>query len=156
MQYSKFKIQNLKFLIWFGLFTFCILHFAFLINCSIPNLENPECTEARNAVREFYSHHFAGDMKPSKENLQQREMFLSENLKNYLAQQPEAAKDYFTQTDDYPKAFRVGKCEVISPEKTVLGILLFWKTDTRSEQREIKVEAVKESDKWLINKVENN
>ena len=94
-------------------------------------------------------------MKPSKENLQLREKFLTDELKQKLAAQTESKTDYFTATDDYPKAFRVGGCEVASENKTVFEVVLFWKDDTRSEQREINVEAVKQDDKWLVNKVEN-
>jgi len=149
IQNSKFKIQNLVFL-------FCILHFAFLINCSIPNLEKPECTAARQTVKELYSYHFGGDMKFTAENLRQREKFLSGKLIENLSRNDESATDYFTATDDYPKAFRIGSCAVVESEKRVsLGVVLFWKTDARSEQREINVEAVKENDRWLVNKVGN-
>lgn len=124
-----------------------------LLSCSIPNLEKPECTAARQTVREFYSYHFGNDMKPSEENLRLREKFLTDELKQNLAEHPEGNIDYFTATDDYPKAFRVGGCEVISNNKTVFEVVFFWKDDKRSEQREIKVEAIKQADKWLINKV---
>lgn len=94
-------------------------------------------------------------MKPSAENLKLREHFLSKKLAQTLSASSEKARDYFTATEDYPKAFRVGACRAISPEKTALGILLFWKDDARDEQREIEVEAIRENDKWLIDKVEN-
>jgi hypothetical protein len=149
----KRKTENEKWkIMWFA---FCIFHFSFSVGCSIPNLEKPECTAARQTVREFYSYHFGNDMKPSKENLKVREKFLTDGLKQNLAAQTGGKTDYFTQTDDYPKAFRVGGCEVTSDDKTVFEVLLFWKDETRSEQREIKVETVKQADKWLINKVEN-
>jgi hypothetical protein len=135
------------------------LRFIFLVfalsACSMPNLEKPECTEARDAVREFYSFHIGNDMKPSAENLKLRGKFLSGELLKTLVATNETTKDYFTATADYPKAFRVGSCEIISPGKTVLGVLLFWRDDNRSEQREIKVETVRENEKWLINKVES-
>ncbi len=131
---------------------FCILHFAFLIGCSIPNLEKPECAEARNTVRELYSYHFGNDMKFTKENLGRREKYLSKELKQKLENQPESATDCFTATEDYPKAFRIGGCEVIEPDKKIsLQVLLFWKSDTRSQQREIYVEVVKENNNWLVN-----
>jgi len=77
-------------------------------------------------------------------------------LKLYLSNQPESAADYFTATDDYPKAFRVGVCKIIEPEKRVnFQILLFWKDDNRNEQREMNVEIVNEKDEWLVNKVAN-
>jgi hypothetical protein len=149
----KRKTKNGKWkVIWFAL---SIFHFPFSIGCSIPNLEKPECAAARQTVREFYSYHFGNDMKPSEENLRQREKFLTARLKQNLAAQSDGKKDYFTETDDYPKAFRVGSCEAASTDKTVFEVVLFWKDDTRSEQREIKVETVKQNDKWLINKVEN-
>lgn len=135
----------------------CLLLTAYCsLNCSIPNLETPECTEARNTVKEFYSYHFGNDMKFTKENLKPREKFLSNELKQKLASQPESAADYFTATDDYPKAFRLGSCETVEPNKKVnMQIVLFWKTETRSEQREIQVEVIRESENWLINKVES-
>jgi len=148
MKNVKFKIQN-----W--LFTFCILHFAFLIGCSIPNLEKPECSAARQATGEFYSYHFGNDMKPSKENLQLRAKFLTDELKQNLTAQNNGETDYFTATDDYPKAFRIGYCTVINENKTIFEVVLFWKDDARSEQREIKVETINQGYKWLINKVEN-
>ena len=94
-------------------------------------------------------------MKPSPENLKLREGFLTAELNRELAKQSAGIQDYFTQTDDYPKTFRVGECQTVSPEKTVFQVVLFWKDDTRSEQREINVEAVKQNENWLINKVEN-
>lgn len=132
----------------------CLLSTVFcLLSCgSVPNLEKPECEESRNTVREFYSVHFGNDMKPSEDYLKRREKFLTSDLKNLIAKNLSDKRDYFTATDDYPKAFRVGSCEVIAPDRTIFGVLVFWKDDTRSEQREIKVEAVKENDRWLINK----
>lgn len=137
----------------FLLFTLCFILFTFAA-CSMPNLEKPECTAARQTVKEFYSFHFGGEMKPSKENLRKREKFLSDDLKRALATpQTETATDYFTQTDDYPKAFRIGECAATDENRTVFQVVLFWKDDVRSEQREVKVEAVKQDGKWLINSV---
>jgi hypothetical protein len=136
-------------------FAVCILLFALSNACSIPNLDKPQCSASRETVKEFYSYHFGSDMKPSKENLQASGKFLTDELKSNLAAQPFTATDYFTATDDYPKAFRVGDCEVVDDNKTVFQIVFFWKTDTRNEQREVKVETIKQNDKWLINKVIN-
>ncbi|MBA3632399.1 MAG: DUF3828 domain-containing protein [Acidobacteria bacterium] len=119
-------------------------------------MESKECTEARNTVKELYSYHFGNDMKFTKENLKQREKYLSEELKQELEKKTESATDYFTATDDYPKAFRIGNCNVVEMDKKVnMQVLLFWKTDTRSEQKEIYVEVIKDKDKWLINKTES-
>jgi hypothetical protein len=137
--------------------TLCLLLTAFCsLNCgSIPNLEVPECTEARGTVKEFYSYHFGNEMRFSQDNLRQREKFLTPEYIKSL-QNVQTENDVFTTNNtDFPKAFRVGKCEVVDPAKTNIEILLFWKTDTRTEQKAIKTEVVREGDKWLINRIFN-
>ncbi len=161
VQSSKFKFSDLKLQISnfkfrrLGLsFTFYFLLFTF--SCSIPNLESAECTAARNQVKKLYSYHFGNDMKPSTENLKLRGEYLTTELRQELEKQIETKKDYFTQTDDYPKAFRIGECTIVEPDKKVdLQVIVFWKDDTRSEQREISVETVKQDGNWLVNRVEN-
>lgn len=150
MQNSKLKIKN-----W--VLIFCILHFAFLIaSCgSVPNLEAAECTESRGAVKDLYSFHFGNDMRFSPENLKQREKFLTPEYFKSL-QNLQTENDVLTTGNtDFPKAFRVGACRVVEPTKTNFEVLLFWKNDTRSEQKAINVEVVKQGDKWLVNKILN-
>lgn len=146
----SFKTQDSK--------LFCLLLFVFCLfsaSCSMPNLQSQECSEARPTVKEFYSYHFGNDMKFTLENLKLREKFLTPELINKLTNTPQNV-DPFTLTNDTPKAFRVGGCEVVEEGKNVnFEVLLFWKTDTRSEQRSISVEVVKQNDKWLINKIFN-
>lgn len=136
---------------------FCFLSSVFcLLSCSVPNLEKPECAAARQTVKELYSFHFGNDMKFSPENLKQREKFLTADLRRYLYEQKEGGNDYFTQTEDYPKAFRVGTCKIIEPDKRVnFQVLLFWKDENRNEQKEVNVEIVRRNDEWLVNKVAN-
>ncbi|MBK8464805.1 MAG: hypothetical protein IPL32_03160 [Chloracidobacterium sp.] len=93
-------------------------------------------------------------MRPSAENLKAREQFLTSELISSLSASTETAKDYFTATENYPKAFRVGECKLESDDKATLQVLLLWRDDTKSEQKEVHVEAVKVGDKWLINKVQ--
>ena len=143
---------------WQRILLFCLLSstFCFLASCgSVPNLEPPECTGSRLVVKEFYSYHFGNEMKFSAENLKKREKFLTPELFTSL-QNLQTENDIFTtNSTDLPKAFRVGKCEVIDPAKTRLEVVLFWKDDTRSEQKVIHAEAVKQNDKWLVNKILN-
>ncbi len=136
---------------------FCLLIFAFsYFGCgSMPNLEPRECSESGGVVKEFYSYHFGNEMKFSQENLKLREKFLTTEFVKSL-QNLQTENDVFTTNNmDFPKAFRVGKCEVVSPEKTNIELVLFWRDDTRTEQKIIKVEVVKQSDKWLVNKILN-
>jgi hypothetical protein len=122
--------------------------------CSIPNLEPPECDKARDVVREVYSRHF-GYERSIRASIDQQKEFLTPRLFAELdSTQP--VYDPFTLTDDPPMAFRVGGCRVLEPEHRVdLEVLLFWKTDTRSEQRPIRVEADNSTGKWLIDRVTN-
>ncbi len=140
--------------VWRTVRLICLLLTAYcLLSCSLPNLERPQCTAAREAVKRFYSFHFGNDMHPSAENLKAREQFLTSELIRSLSAATESAKDYFTATEDYPKAFRVGSCTSESDDKATLQVLLLWRDDTRNEQKEVHVETVKVGDKWLINNV---
>ena len=137
-------------------FSVCSVAFVFFASaCSLPSLEKPQCTAARDVVKRFYSFHFGNDMHPSPENLKARAQFLTSDLISSLSSSTETAKDYFTATEDYPKAFRVGECTSESNDRATLQVLLLWRDDTRNEQREVHVETVKVGDKWLINKVFN-
>lgn len=120
----------------------------------IPNLDPPECSASRTTVREFYSFHFANEMSFSEEGLKKREHYLTPEMVQQLGNAAEGTDPFTTGDGDFPKAFRPGECRVISPDRTVFDVLIFWKDDTRSEQRSIKVTVQKIGDKWLIDKVE--
>ncbi len=133
---------------------FCLLPFALLLSsCSVPNLEKPECTESRIAVKEFYSFHFGHEMKTTEESLKLREKFLTSSLFASFQQKIGENDVFTTNSADFPKAFRLGVCKVIEPTKTDFEVVLFWKDDNRNEQKIIHIEAVKQTDKWLLNKI---
>ena len=151
MARGKFKPNHYRNYLYRAIFLFPLLFPA--SSCSVPNLEDPACTEARVEIRQFYSFHFANDMKPSAENLKLREKYLTADLMKTLSVSNETSLDYFTAATDYPKAFRTGTCKVLSPSETEFQVILFWRDDYRSEQKEVTVNAVKQGDKWLIGKV---
>jgi hypothetical protein len=121
--------------------------------CSTPNLESPACAESKNAVREFYSYHFGNEMKFTAEGLKQRQKFLSPEFIASISGSKEGTDPFTTGSDDIPRAFRVGECREVSPEKTESNVLLLWRDDSRTEQRQIKVESVDRNDTWLVNKI---
>jgi len=133
----------------------CLLLASYcLAACSVPNLEEPDCRESRDVVREFYSLHFGNDMHQSAANIQLREKYLTGQLKDKLLAASPTDSDYFTASSDFPKAFRVGECKVNSQGKDVnFNILLFWKDDLRTEQKHISVAVKKENDTWRIDSV---
>lgn len=120
--------------------------------CSIPNLEPAACTESRTVIREFYSFHFGNDMKFSPDNLKLRERFLTPEFARSVSASPEQTDPFTTGNTDFPKAFRVGECKEISSDRTEFQLLLFWRDDTRTEQREIRIEATRNNG-WLIDKI---
>ncbi len=133
----------------------CLLFALYASSCSVPSLEEPQCSHARDAVKRFYGFHFGNDMHPSAENLKLRESYLTGELFKELSASNEEAKDYFTKSENYPKAFRVGTCTLESDDKATLQVLMLWRNETKSAQEEVHVEAVKKNEKWLINKVSN-
>lgn len=151
---GKRKVENA---ICFFLLT---LYFCLAMSCSIPKLESPECTEARDALREFYSFHFASDMHLSRENIELRSKFVTPSYKEFLEQSyinwhDIKPVDEFTKTaGDRPKTFRIGKCSLDeSNRKADVEVVLFWKDDQRSAERTIKVNAIKDEAGWLINDI---
>ncbi len=135
------------------LVAFCILHSALSVGCSIPNLEPQSCIDARTPVREFYSFHVGNDMHFSQENLKKREQFLTPAFVARLESEADGADPFTTRNTDFPKAFRVGECKEVAPDETEFQVLLFWKDDVRSEQREIGVTTVKQNGQWLVDDV---
>jgi hypothetical protein len=125
------------------------------LSCSLPNLEDPTCSEARTAVKHIYSFHFGGEMKTTAAGLKAQEQYMTPELYQQLSAAGDSAVDYFTGTDDYPKAFRAGSCTKVSDDHTIFQIVLLWRDDNRSMQKEVKAEAVKLGGKWLISKVSN-
>lgn len=121
--------------------------------CSIPNLDTAECSEARPAVREFYSFHFANEMTTSAANLEARKRFLTDRLFETLAASPTDADVFTTGTTDVPRAFRHGGCETDANGRAVFDVLLFWRDEEHTKQRTVKVEAEKQNGKWLIDRV---
>lgn len=127
---------------------------GFLSGCgSMPMLEEPECTASRGVVKELYSNHFGNDMAFSSATFEPKKRFLTPGFAASL-QNSTPGVDVFTTGDtDFPKAFRVGECKVATPTSTDVQVLIFWRTDTRTEQREVHAEVVKNGDKWLVNKL---
>lgn len=164
VQSAKCRAQNVVFLLLS--FRFKSRHISLILlstllltlctACSMPNLEQPECTESRGVVKEFYSYHFGNEMKFSPENLPPREKFLTTELINLLRKFVTESDPFTLTTNDPPKAFRVSGCKVIDANKADVGVLLFWRDETRTEQREIHAEVVKQNDKWLINNIYND
>jgi hypothetical protein len=130
----------------------CVLHCVFgIAACSIPSLEKPECTQARDSVKQFYSWYLATDADERSSHPEIYGKFISSTFP--LDRGSNWETDPYLLTNNFPKTFRVGTCKVTDSEHLELQVLLLWRDDTRNEQREVHVETVKVGDKWLINNV---
>jgi hypothetical protein len=139
---------------WCRLWLACLLvAICSSLSCSLPNLEKPQCTEARLAARRFYSFHFGNDMMMTPDNLKAREHYLTPELFRSLSSAGDPQFDYFTATESYPKAFRIGTCTSDSPDRADMQVVLLWRDENGSEQKEVHAQLVKSANDWLIEKV---
>lgn len=133
-----------------------ILYCAFgVAACSVPNLESQNCIEARGVVKQLYSLHFAGDMRPSAESLISQKPFLTNELYSSLAQNAGGDRDYFTSSAQPPTTFKVGKCVDKDSGNADLQVQLYWRQTNATDQKDVYVQVVKTGDKWLVNRVSN-
>ncbi len=130
-----------------------ILFVLIASSCEIPTIESQDCLDARAAVREFYSYHFDGDMALSDKELDKLQKYMTPDSVKELRGTSTENDVFTTNSNNYPKAFRVGSCKLDSPNSATLSVLLFWRTNETNLQQEIKIEAQKINDKWLFSKV---
>ena len=151
---SKRSSVSIRVHLWTKVLIICsLLSTVGSIACSIPNLEPVSCIDSRNALREFYSFHVGNNMAFTREDLKAREKFLTPEFAARLQTSQEGTDPFTTGTSDIPRAFRAGECREITPDRTAFEVLIFWKDDTRSEERKINVEMAKRGDSWLVDSV---
>jgi hypothetical protein len=127
---------------------------------------------AASAVNSFYRFHLSHNMDFSARNIQLRRRWLTPEfyqlLLNKIKQQaayskahPDEVPDYdgdpFTDSQEYPDSFRVGK-QVMDGERAKVTVTLFWsaRTTRGRDKRDIVVEAVPGPTGWLINDIINS
>ena len=133
--------------------SFWLVSLLFFAGCSVPNLESPGCVDSRNALREFYSYHFGNNMAFTVDDLKAKEKFLTPEFAARLRGSQEGIDPFTTGDSDFPKAFRAGECRDITADRTGFDVVLFWKDDTRSEERKINVEMAKRGETWLVDNI---
>jgi hypothetical protein len=121
--------------------------------CSVPNLEPAPCRASREPIKKFYSFYFGSHGQDADGSGAVMRSFLTDRLNGELTQNPDSGTDYFTRTSDFPTAFRIGSCESDSEQEARFQVVLLWRDDNVSEQREVRASVVKAGDKWLIDRV---
>jgi hypothetical protein len=124
--------------------------------CSIPSLEAPQCSAARDALKRFYSFHFAHEMQFSSEALAERQSFITPRYYEELsATGVKPNVDVFTASDEPPRTFKLGKCQSPAPDIAEIDLQVYWRDDRSTVQKELKAEVVRMNNTWLLNKVSN-
>lgn len=137
--------------------TFIIFTALLTAGCSsisVPSLEDPSCTKARETARSFYSLHFGGDLKPTAESLKARATGLTEEFGARLQAENPQKVDPFTLTEDYPRAFKLGGCEAKTDGSVVLEVQLFWRDEKVTKQESVNATMIERNGRWLIEGVE--
>lgn len=122
--------------------------------CSVPSLEPVECSQSQIALREFFSFHFGNDMRFSQSNLEKRQPYLTERFRESVEKSTEDSDPFTLRDNDFPKSFRIGQCNVESADSTKFDVLIFWKDDTRSEQRKLIATMKLAGDRWLLDGID--
>jgi hypothetical protein len=123
------------------------------VGCDVPNLEDAACAASRTSIREFYSYHFGNEMAFSADGFGRRKRFLSPNLIESLSDSAEETDPFTTGTSELPRAFRVGACRQLSPERAEFRVMLLWRDEESSKQKIINVETERSGEQWLIDKL---
>ncbi len=133
------------------LIAICLAAGAFTApSCSLPNLEKPECVQARDNVKQFYSWMIGTDPLERQAHSEIFRKFISPS---FAADPGDVEIDPYTLSAVAPKTFRLGKCEVLDPDKIRLQVQLLWREEPNSRQQDVNVEAVRSDDRWLITKI---
>ena len=111
-----------------------------------------------DAVKAFYTFHFAHDMGFTEKNLTARKGWLSPELFGLLAAElkkptspnevPLIEGDPFTDSEEYPKSFKVGDAS-IQTDKASVPVTLIWP----DEKTSVTVKLVLASGEWRIDDV---
>ena len=141
------------------------------IHSAFSQLQTSATPEA--VVQSFYRFHFSHNMDFSRQNVQRRRQWLSPQLLGLLINEfhredeyarahpkesfvPYMEGDPFTNSQEYPSSFRVGKT-VVSDEKANVSVLLLWKGRGKEggDKRNLDIQLVREGGKWVINNILN-
>jgi hypothetical protein len=134
------------------IFAFCCLLVTanWQLACSIPKLESPQCSEAGDQVKEFYSWYLGTDAEMRAKQPDVYNRFISPK---FQADAAEGTDPFFRSTTP-PTTFKIGKCESINDTQGKIQVQLYWRLENKTDQKEVYADVVKSGDRWLIEKVE--
>ena len=96
-------------------------------------------------------------MRPSVDYVKLREEYLTTNYRRRLmldaGGMPNTVKDYFTDSEEFPRTFRIGKCVASNADNVKIQVQLYWRDDAQTVQSEVLADVIRADDSWRIDNV---
>jgi hypothetical protein len=135
------------------------------------NTRRASATSPRQAAQSFFRFHFAHGMDFTESNLRRRRRWLTAELYDLLRdefrKEAERAKthpdeapfiegDPFTDSQEYPKSFRVGDF-ISSGGSSVVHVVFVWpgRAPRESEERAVTVTMRRSGARWLVSNIKS-
>lgn len=129
-----------------------VLSIVGLGGCSIPNLEGEQCTQARDAVREFYFWYLGTDASVREKQRDFYDRYIAPSFRSVAGQD----LDPFFLSGTAPTTLKIGKCEMKDDSHVTMQVQLYWRQEGKTEQKEVYADVIKVAGKWLIDRVESH
>jgi hypothetical protein len=146
-----------------GAFVILVLSFSTVLP------QGAKSSAPSQAVNSFYRFHLSHNMDFTKRNVIQRRGWLTPELyglllnefkredeysKTHLDEMSYMQGDPFTDSEEYPTSFRVGK-STLSGEKAQVEVTFLWgaKSSRGKDSRDSVVELAKDQGKWLVSNI---
>lgn len=133
----------------------CICLAAWLLHsaCSIPNLEAPGCSEARDAAKRYYSLATGGETA----TLPEVSSRLNDMRSTTFSVAPaggDAGRDPYNFSRIQPISSRVGECSIETANLAVTEVTVIWREDDHTAERTDRVTLIRNNDYWLIDRID--
>lgn len=129
---------------------------AAAVACGVPNLESGTCTEARYALRSYYSVHFDLGISGDRDrDVAARRYMLTDKFAEKLSRDEIEHADPFTLEASIPTTFKIGECAGTDGEAK-FRVQIYRRDDLSVMQKDIFVRLRKEGGKWLIDDITAN
>jgi hypothetical protein len=147
-------MQNAKCTIRTVLLSFCILHCALcIISCSIPAIESPDCSAAREVTKRYYSLAIGGDLADQPDSLRQIKQLQAPDF-SVGGTQISGGRDPYNFSLVTPSSSRVVECADLGNGEVMNNVTVIWRQNDQNYLRKDKVTLARSGDTWLIEHID--
>jgi hypothetical protein len=100
-------------------------------------------------VKDFYSWYLGTDAKTRAQQETTYDRFIASDFQTSVSDD----LDPFFLSPTTPTTFKIGKCDVDSETRVSIQVQLYWRYESKTDQKEVYAEVFRTGDKWLIYKV---